>query len=351
VLGLYIIWALSTAHLAVDLKLLRHAQTALAVSLCTLVSVVLFVMVFLLPIFLEQVQGLSPLVAGLVLLPQGLVTGLGTVLGSRLAARRGVRFSALLGMVILTLSTLALLLVTITTPAGVTAVILSGRGLALGLTIQPLLDALIDGLSQAEVPDGNTLFNVAQRLGGSIGVRLLATFFGLRERVRVAQVLQVLGVASDAIKPGRTLPANLPAAVRDQIAQAAVTGFHDAIWLLVLLSALGVIAAMLLRDRRPEAWEKETGGAEPSLPEEQQGVAPRPDHEGAGSLLLLAAGHETRRITAPTGGVAKGGADHPTWADAPHHPALLAPDLAVSRGRRAAANLECAEVCGRGAGR
>src|SRR5262249_36221680 len=104
-LAFYLVWALRRGHPAVDLKLLRHAQTALAVGLCTLASIVLFAMLFLLPIYLEDLQGLGPMVAGLALLPQGLVMGLGTVLGDKLAARRGVRFSAALGMAILTLST------------------------------------------------------------------------------------------------------------------------------------------------------------------------------------------------------------------------------------------------------
>jgi predicted MFS family arabinose efflux permease len=168
-LALYVIWASRHAHPAVDLKLLRHPQPALAVGLSTLVAIVLFVMVFLIPVFLETVRGFSPLVAGLTLLPQGLVTGVGTVLGNRLTARRGTRVSAILGMAILTGSTVALFAVQIATPAWVTALILSGRGLALGLTLQPLLNTLMGSLPPEQIPDGNTLFNVAQRLGGSIG--------------------------------------------------------------------------------------------------------------------------------------------------------------------------------------
>jgi predicted MFS family arabinose efflux permease len=71
----------------------------------------MFVMLFLIPVFLETVQQLTPLEAGLVLLPQGLVTGLGTVLGGKLPAKYGPRRSVTFGMGILTLSTGALLLI------------------------------------------------------------------------------------------------------------------------------------------------------------------------------------------------------------------------------------------------
>src|SRR5205085_5542616 len=201
---------------------------------------------FLLPVFLEELQGLSPLQAGLTLLPQGLVTGVGTVLGDRIAPRWGVRVSAVLGLVTLTLTTAALLLVTRTTPAWVTALVLSGRGLAVGLTIQPLLIATLGDLTQSEIADGNTLFNVVQRLGGSIGINLLATFFAVREQVRVNVVLQALGPYGGAAHVGFSATSQLPAPVRVQLAQAAVTGFHDTVWLLVVLSALGLGVALLL---------------------------------------------------------------------------------------------------------
>jgi EmrB/QacA subfamily drug resistance transporter len=243
----YVLWALHRPHPAVDLKLLRHAQTALAVGLCALVAVVMFAVLFLLPVFLEELQGLSPLQAGLTLLPQGLVTGVGTVLGDRIAPRWGVRVSAVLGLVTLTLTTAALLLVTRTTPAWVTALVLSGRGLAVGLTIQPLLIATLGDLTQSETADGNTLFNVVQRLGGSIGINLLATFFAVREQVRVDAVLKALGPYGGATHVGVGAASQLPAPVRVQLAQAAVTGFHDTVWLLVVLSALGLGAALLLR--------------------------------------------------------------------------------------------------------
>jgi predicted MFS family arabinose efflux permease len=90
-LALDVVWAFRHAHPAVDLKMLRHPQPALVIGLSALVAIVLFVMLFLIPVFLESVQGLSPVVAGLALLPQVLVTGVGTVLGTRLAASRDTR--------------------------------------------------------------------------------------------------------------------------------------------------------------------------------------------------------------------------------------------------------------------
>src|SRR5262245_20217296 len=81
----YVGWALRRPQPAVDLALLRHGQSALALALSVVSSVVAFAAVFLLPVFAQSVQHHSAFATGLALLPQGIITGLGTVLGQRLA--------------------------------------------------------------------------------------------------------------------------------------------------------------------------------------------------------------------------------------------------------------------------
>jgi predicted MFS family arabinose efflux permease len=182
----------------------------------------MFAMLVLIPIFLEQLQGQTPLVAGLALLPQGLVTGLGTALGTTLPRRWGVRWSVVLGMALLSVSTAALLTIQFNTPVWVIAALLSGRGLAVGLAIQPLLFALTAGLDEARIADTNTLFNVAQRLGGAVGIALLATFFQARLQWYIGQVLQGLGMDPSSLGQGSggtggTGVAALPPQVRAQL--------------------------------------------------------------------------------------------------------------------------------------
>src|SRR5262249_53735226 len=78
------------------------------------------------------------------------------------------------GLALLAASTLGLLLLTASTPLWVTTALLCGRGVALGLTVQPLVMALLAGLGPRLMPDANTLFNMAERLSGSFGIALLA---------------------------------------------------------------------------------------------------------------------------------------------------------------------------------
>ncbi len=169
----------------VNLSLLRSPARALTLALACIASVVLFAVLFLAPVFLQQIQHHGTTVTGLVLLPQGVVMGLASWLGSVLVERSKTRPAVITasvsgGLALLAASTLGLLLLTAATPLWVTTALLCGRGVALGLTVQPLVMALLDGLGSAAMPDANTLFNMAERLSGSFGIALLATLYASR---------------------------------------------------------------------------------------------------------------------------------------------------------------------------
>jgi MFS family permease len=142
-----------------------------------LASVVTFAVVFVLPVFTQAVQGHSPAATGLALLPQGIITGLGTVAGQRLLTRLSIRATVTAGFTILTAASLALLAITAATPLAVTAAILAGRAAAIGLVITPLLDAITGTLYPAELADANTVFNICQRIAGALGIGLITAMF------------------------------------------------------------------------------------------------------------------------------------------------------------------------------
>jgi EmrB/QacA subfamily drug resistance transporter len=79
----YVGWAARRDQPALDLSLavkrageVGGGWPALSMALCALASVVTWAAVFLLPVFVQSVQGRSALVAGLAMAPQGLITGL-----------------------------------------------------------------------------------------------------------------------------------------------------------------------------------------------------------------------------------------------------------------------------------
>jgi EmrB/QacA subfamily drug resistance transporter len=230
-LAAYAVWAFTRRSPVVDLRVLTSRDPALAIVLSIIAGLVLFAVLFLMPVFIQDVQGQSPTAAGLLLLPQGVTMAAGTIVGDALTRRHIVRRGVITGMVVLAFTTAALTFVQAGTPGWQLALLLCGRGIALGLIIQPLLVATLGELPQKELADANTMFNIVERVAGSFGVALMATFFQAQVRAHMASAAG-------------------PQA-------AAVAGFHDTVWLLVALSAGGFLISLLLPRRLDSAG---TGG-------------------------------------------------------------------------------------------
>ena len=139
-------------------------------GLCSLASVVTWAAVFLLPVFVQSVQGRSALAAGLAMAPQGLITGLSAALAPRWLTRLTVRVTVMSGFTVLGVASLGLLFVVAATPLWLIALILACRSVSVGLVINPLLQALTQPLRPDQLGDANTLFNTWQRIAGSFGI-------------------------------------------------------------------------------------------------------------------------------------------------------------------------------------
>jgi hypothetical protein len=177
--------------------------------------------------------------SGLVLLPQGIVMGLSTRWGMNLSEHGRLRPVVLVGLLAVGTTTALLLLVDLQTPLWTVAVLMAGRGLGIGLVIQPLLLAMLAGLGAHQLADANTLFSVAQRLGGSIGVGLLATFFTLRAG-----------------------------------ADGALSGFHETVLVAAGVAFLGALCAVFVRQPRV-AEPAPVSGSAPRPPGRRSGAAAR----------------------------------------------------------------------------
>jgi len=240
--GLYFVWAHRVEHPAVDLGLVRGLQSAIGLTLVVLASVVLGTLLFLLPVYIQAIQGFSALHAGLVLLPQDLVMAPGFVLSNKLSQQGRARASAVGGGVLLTATTALLLTLTLTTPSLLVAIIMAGRGLGLALIVQPVLDALMVPIPQNKLPDANTLFNVVQRVAGSFAIALLATLLDQRESRHVSAALRGLHLPADV-----SAPTLLPEVARHAVQMAMMDAWLDVIGTLVALSAAAVLLALLFR--------------------------------------------------------------------------------------------------------
>jgi EmrB/QacA subfamily drug resistance transporter len=135
----------------------------------------LFGGLFLFPLYLQNIRGLSAFQSGLILLPQALAAMVSTIIGGRLVDRIGVRAVMIPGLLILAYATWQLTYINIYTPYGWLQFMFVLRGIALGLTVQPLTVAMMTEISQRQLAQASSLSTVGRAVASSLGIAILAT--------------------------------------------------------------------------------------------------------------------------------------------------------------------------------
>jgi DHA2 family lincomycin resistance protein-like MFS transporter len=184
-----------TDRALLDLRTLRSPIFTMASVVMMIMFALLLGTAVLLPIFTQEVQGMTPLATGLLLLPGGLLMGLlGPVVG-RLYDRFGARVPLIPGTVA---TCLALWSTTFFGP-GSSAVqvlvfhLLLSLGLAFAFT--PLFTAGLGALPPHLYSYGSAIFGATQQLAGAAGVALLVSVYSVRAAalVDVSDVERIAG--------------------------------------------------------------------------------------------------------------------------------------------------------------
>ncbi|GAA4180038.1 MDR family MFS transporter [Gryllotalpicola koreensis] len=181
-----------------------------------------FALMFLLPLFYQQIRGETVLHTGLLLIPQGLGTMFFLVLSRRFLANVDGRI-VVGGGVLLTM--IGIVPFALAGASGGEAVLLAAQflqGIGLGAVSLPVMALAFSSLSPAETPRGSAAFSVVQRVGAPFGVAVIAV------------ILQ--GRLSHAVTPALALGA-----------------FGGTFWWIFGLSAIPLLLALFIPRRRATA--------------------------------------------------------------------------------------------------
>lgn len=218
----FVAWALRRQGSAlVDVRLLKHWPLASSSLLLFLSGVTLYGAMILLPLYFQQLRGTTVLMAGVLLIPQGLGTLASRAPAGKLADTMGARPLVLAGFLIVLLGTLPFGFADAQTNEWWLMGALFVRGIGLGVVTIPLMALGYRGLERSAVPDASIITRIAGQVGGSFGVAVLAVI--------------LVGAA-----PAGSSTASLASA------------FQQSFWWAIAFAGVGVLISLALPGRLPD---------------------------------------------------------------------------------------------------
>jgi EmrB/QacA subfamily drug resistance transporter len=242
----FCVHALRAERPLLDLRLYSRPTFAAASITTFCLGAALFGAMVLMPLYYQQVRGESVLDTGLLVGFSGLGAALVLPIAGRLSDRLGGGPVALVGVLITCTATVPLALIGAHTSIMYLSLALVVRGVGVGCAFIPAMSAAYAALRPDQLSDATPQMNVLQRLGGSLGVAVLAV------------VLQ------------RSI-----SGARHSAGLAGVAGaYGTAFWWAFAIAAAAIIPCIvLIRAERTIARRQDTAGAAaPALEPEPAGV-------------------------------------------------------------------------------
>jgi MFS transporter, DHA2 family, multidrug resistance protein len=254
----FVIWELRSDEPIVNLRILKNRNFAVGTMLITVMGVVLYGSIALLPLFLQTLMGYPATASGMAVSPRGFGSILSMIIVGRLVGRVDGRWLIMFGFAVLAYSTwmLAGLNLEIAMSNVIWPNIISGC--AMGFIFVPLTTMAMGTLPNEQVGNASGVYNLMRNTGGSIGIAAMTTLLARSAQAHqvtmsahmtpydaafMERLRQIMGAAGGGVALQRALASVYGVVLR----QSMLLAFIDNFRLLALMCVLCVPATLLFK--------------------------------------------------------------------------------------------------------
>ena len=172
---LYVVRQFKLEHPMLDFRVYKFPMYTIASLIIGAANMALFAGMILIPIFMQDIQGLSPLDTGLLMLPGALIMGFMSPVSGKLFDMYGPKIMAITGLTLAVVTTFFLSRLEIDTPFTYLLTIYMIRALGMTMVTTPVMTNGMNSLPPHLTPHGSSLNSMLNQVSGSIGIALLIT--------------------------------------------------------------------------------------------------------------------------------------------------------------------------------
>ena len=178
----FIAWELYTPRALLDVRIFANLEFSAAALIAFIFGAGMLGSTYVIPVFVQTQIGFTPLLAGLLMMPAGLMLAFIFPLAGRLSDAFPASAMIIVGLLLFALGFAWMTLADIDTTFWTLVAMIMVSRLGLGL-INPSLNASsLKALPPDKVRQGSGVANFMRQLGGAFGINLMVAFFEVRTR-------------------------------------------------------------------------------------------------------------------------------------------------------------------------
>jgi EmrB/QacA subfamily drug resistance transporter len=263
-LALFVIWELITDQPMLDIRLLKNITFAASLVCVSIATIGLFSAIFLIPLFVQNVQGLTPLQTGLLMMPAAIASGIMMPISGRLFDEIGALPLCLVGLTVTAITTFQLHTITYDISYRELQLIMIERALGLGLCMMPLTTAGMNTIPQFLIGRASAMGNLVRQISASFGIAYLTYVMLHRQGYHAAVIADSVSWTSPAavsvmqqlqglLSQAGYSPQGAAGILRGLVLrEALIRGLADAFVVSTVIIAIAIPFVFLLSKKRVE---------------------------------------------------------------------------------------------------
>ncbi|MGD6900059.1 DHA2 family efflux MFS transporter permease subunit [Bacillus infantis] len=241
----------------------KYPMFALSSAITMVVNMALFSGMILLPIYVQTLRGISPMDAGLLLLPGAIIMAFMSPITGRLFDKFGGRVLAIIGLAITVVTTYLFSKLTLDTTYTNLIILYSVRMLGMSMVMMPVSTNGLNQLPAQYYPHGTAMNNTLNQVSGAIGTALLVTIMSTRTKTHAEEIaadaLQQSAGSNAGVQPTEAALAQM----EQQIGmQAMLEGINDAFLVATFIAGVALVLAFFIKRARPAEEPAEAKSAQ-----------------------------------------------------------------------------------------
>ncbi|MBP2001909.1 EmrB/QacA subfamily drug resistance transporter [Paenibacillus shirakamiensis] len=282
----FVLRELSMKNPMLEFRVFKYDIFTISTFVGSAVNMAMFGAMLLLPIYLQNIRGFSPLDSGLLLLPGALLMGIMSPISGIIFDRIGARPLAIVGLTITAISTFEFSRLTGDTPYSHIMMLYTVRSFGMSLL---MMSVQTEGLNQLPAhlgSHGTAMSNTVRQIAGSIGTALLVTIMTSKTKVHFAEYGNTLTTANPIAVDnmnglGQSLSAmsGIPPATGQALGlqvisglankESTIRGINDAFVVATWFAVAGLLLSFFLRRAVRPKRMKIADTASPTEPQAQ----------------------------------------------------------------------------------
>jgi EmrB/QacA subfamily drug resistance transporter len=173
VLALFVKRQLELEEPFLNLRILKYREFMLATVIVMIIYACLICGSVLMPIFMQNIQGLSAMQSGLAMMPGAVCMGVLNILSGWIFDKQGPRKLAITGLSLLSFSCACFIFLQANTAFFIISIVYTLRMVGIAMAMMPITTWGLNTLSKQLMPHGTAINNTLRQVAGSLGT----TFF------------------------------------------------------------------------------------------------------------------------------------------------------------------------------